>query len=1032
MFSHGGVYGYEQYSGHGHHGGDMEHHHRRHRHHHFGHFTPDQRETFVRSEHHRRHGHGEHTRGFDHMIPDEHGAFAHGSHHHHHGHGYHSQGRHGEGHHGHGHHGEGHHGHGHHGEGHHGHGHHGQGHHGHGHHGHGQGHGHGQDTRHHGHFTPAERETFVRDQHHYRHGHNDDAMHKVRATCRFGHVGGHDERETCARSQHKARHHDHRRHHASNHYHNDGNEDSGPFSFGFDFLPAMARAFGFFDPHIGVSECERERHSATRPDSPVSTSSSTYDDSDTDYYDEPHHEDSGHHCKQKANCNSKHIVNEKAPHCSKEKGERRREHHGDHHATCAHGRVCGGLSTFGGRGGFGGNGRGGFDCGSRGGFGGRGGFGRCGGIRGGRRAAPHGRHGDHCRRDYYDSSSASETSDSDSDSDVSDVIDAKKDNGQTWAALLSEKKQSAVRVPKEDKGKATANKHGEEAIPGFGEYKHAGGQRGGFHGAFGGVSRRGFGGGFRGSFGGPCRGGSRGGFGGGFGGGDSGGFRDLSFGGERASYEPVNTVNDDNDAHIINEETVPADEKHEEECQTASTAEVSDKKSKHHESKLCRKARRAERRAERRASRAEETNTADQGSFQAKNGVCDEERVRASVEDGMAKIRLAKELFEREAARAVRSSADQSSERQKHQKSCQATKREERAAARAARRSAACQPQDPSRPTDSPNKVPTAAIDANALASLFGLNGNLKEQITRAMAEFTGSAFEGSAGGSGSTAGNGCPRYRTTDDEKPSASKDKGKGRAHEQDDKLAAAAANDETSKKGNNDVRDKGKGRATDQDDNNSDMKLAILASISSALSDAVDRLGGPALAAPIVFDDNDETSNTFMHHRNPQVVAYEEALLTLLTRADEIESDGRDDVRDARKALVKQVTGELEKLDAVKKNKIAEAAAAADKKQKTSDEQKKQVTNDVKPYTTTLEEDEEPTQHEENTVTTTMTGESVEDQKASAANDATSANERETGKDVDHHHASDVSPSPASEEFELLDTSKPASPADGPVAV
>ncbi|KAJ3167960.1 hypothetical protein HDU88_001907 [Geranomyces variabilis] len=983
---------------HGHHG---ERHGGHHNTRHFDHPSPQEREDFVRSQHHHRHGgrhgHGhEHGHGhghghggrddarhFGHFIPEGHDDFMPAEHHHRHGHG------HGFEHH--------------------------------------RRHAGRDDAHHFGHFTPEEREDFIRSQHHQRHGgrhghghghefmhaehrrrhhhrdhhddhhgHDDEQQTPKERTCLFGHVGP-AERDAFISREHSRRHkhHHHDRHPHRAHADHRGNS-GGPFSFGFDFLPEVARAFGFLDPTFGAG--------LTRPESPVSTASCSDDSDVEDRCDKRHTEERGKHCEKHRRCENK------MKECRREK-----EH-------CQRG--------------------GDVDCGV---FGPRGGFGGRGGCQGGHRAGHHGRHNHVCQPEHDDSSSSSETSDSssDSDSDVSDVA-PKKDKGKGRASGFPDAEQDnacdATRVPNEDKREATLDKNGRDDpldVNNFGDFHGPfppcvrsmfggrggrgafrgctrGGFRGGLHGptcselrvgfmgdSDEGCPRRGFGG--RGGFGrGGFRGGSRGGFGGG---GSRGGFGGGLYG---PTVDVTRANGPDPFASAVtpkvekygDEQQVSADEKHMDERHETATAAAGNERSTRRERKLEKKDRKADRKAEKkalkaekRAMRATETPVAsDAGLFQDQELLRRQEQLREHVQ---ARLRR------------------------------QSVERDERAAARELRRLAKLDV-SPAGPTDVEDNV-AAAIEpvANAIFSLLGLNMNfndIRQQAAAAAVSFQGPATSGSTSEAKSAAtyddtapsSSRCPRHHTKN-QKEHTVKEKGKGRATHHDDEKSKDTSN---------------------HDDENSDMKLAILASISSALSEAVESLRGPALAAPVVLD---EETGTFLPHRNHELVAYEEALLTLLTRADEIESDGRDDVRDARKALVKKVTGELEKVDAVKKAKIAEGTAERKNKNK-NDEQSEM--KEVKPYTveepTTLHEEKttavETSENDMGGATSSSVQPAGKDTKPAEVTGTPSDDAQAPeppAKDIDHKapEAPEVPERDAatpSDEFELVDTSKPVSPA------
>ncbi|KAI8589142.1 hypothetical protein BDZ88DRAFT_419085 [Geranomyces variabilis] len=108
---------------------------------------------------------------------------------------------------------------------------------------------------------------------------------------------------------------------------------------------------------------------------------------------------------------------------------------------------------------------------------------------------------------------------------------------------------------------------------------------------------------------------------------------------------------------------------------------------------------------------------------------------------------------------------------------------------------------------------------------------------------------------------------------------------------------------------------------------LKLASLAHITADLATTIAALSPAAFSKPVVLEPD---TGVFLPQKNRDLVAYEEALLRLLTRADEVQSEGSTEVRDARKKLVEEVTVELEKVDAAKRRKspvaTAESAVAA----------------------------------------------------------------------------------------------------------
>ncbi|KAJ3145648.1 hypothetical protein HDU86_000840 [Geranomyces michiganensis] len=98
---------------------------------------------------------------------------------------------------------------------------------------------------------------------------------------------------------------------------------------------------------------------------------------------------------------------------------------------------------------------------------------------------------------------------------------------------------------------------------------------------------------------------------------------------------------------------------------------------------------------------------------------------------------------------------------------------------------------------------------------------------------------------------------------------------------------------------------------------LKIATLAHITADLESTIAALSPAAFAKPVVLEPD---TGVFLPQRNRDLVAYEEALLRLLTRADEVQSEGSTEVRDARKKLVEEVTVELEKVDNAKRSKRA----------------------------------------------------------------------------------------------------------------
>ncbi|KAJ3162984.1 hypothetical protein HDU88_006477 [Geranomyces variabilis] len=106
---------------------------------------------------------------------------------------------------------------------------------------------------------------------------------------------------------------------------------------------------------------------------------------------------------------------------------------------------------------------------------------------------------------------------------------------------------------------------------------------------------------------------------------------------------------------------------------------------------------------------------------------------------------------------------------------------------------------------------------------------------------------------------------------------------------------------------------------------LKLASLAHITADLATTIAALSPAAFSKPVVLEPD---TGVFLPQKNRDLVAYEEALLRLLTRADEVQSEGSTEVRDARKKLVEEVTVELEKVDAAKRRKspVATAESAA----------------------------------------------------------------------------------------------------------